>query len=201
LPRRRAASYLAPPPRDLRAFPVATLAAGAAVHRVHAAGRGPWYFNSSDAWRFAPVGRPDLGACYLAERPVTGLLESFKGVTFVAEEDVARKAHFSAALDRPLRLADLCAAAAGLFGVNGEVHSTTDYERTQAWATALADHGFDGVRYLCRADPGMQLVGYALFDAAGEAPAGRWPAGEDRPLAEAVLREAEVYGLRIRPTP
>jgi hypothetical protein len=47
----------------------------------------------------------------------------------------------------------------------------------------------------------MDLVGFALFDTAGESAPGRWPAGLDRPIGEPVLREAETYGLRIRPTP
>jgi hypothetical protein len=47
----------------------------------------------------------------------------------------------------------------------------------------------------------MSLHGYAFFDLAGEAPPGRWPAGRDAPIGEEILREAEDYGLRVRPTP
>jgi RES domain len=201
LPHKRARSDLAHPPDDLRAFPSATLRAGSELHRIHSAAMRPWYFNAEDTWRFNPCAAPGLGACYLAERPVAGLLEIYKGLTVVAEQDVATKRHFSAALRDELRLADLCAPAAHAFGVNGEVHTTTDYALTQAWAAALAQAGFAGVRYLCRSDPGMRLVGYALFDRAGEAPAGRWPEGHDRAIGEDVLREAEEYGLRVRPTP
>jgi hypothetical protein len=85
--------------------------------------------------------------------------------------------------------------------VNGEIHTTPDYSITQAWASALAAAGFEGVRYLCRSDPGMRLVGFALFDRAGQAPDGRWPQGRDEPVGEAIVREAEAYGLIVRPAP
>jgi ribosomal protein S18 acetylase RimI-like enzyme len=160
-----------------------------------------WYFNAEETWRFTPSGVADLGACYFAERAIAGLLESYKSVTVVAEQDVARKAHFTAVLETELKLADCCATTALGFGINAEIHSTTDYALTQAWATAFALAGFAGVRYLCRSDPAMDLVGFALFDRAGRSAAGRWPAGHDQPIGEALLREAEDYGLRIRPTP
>jgi hypothetical protein len=204
LPRSPAASYLAEPPADveqLRDFPDSVLHRGIEVHRIHSAAYGAWYFNADDTWRFNPCGVPGLGACYLAERPVAGLLAIYKGVTVVAEEDVAGKAHFTAVLEADLRLANCCVGAARAFGLNGEIHGTTDYGLTQAWATALAQAGFAGVRYFCRSDPAMELVGYAVFDAVGEAPTGRWPAGMDQAVGEDILSEAEEYGLRVRPTP
>lgn len=198
------ASYLAAPPADadaLRGFPQAQLSAGTEIHRIHSAALGAWYFSGEETWRFNPRGVPGHGACYFAERAVAGLLESYKGVTVVAEQDVAAKAHFTVALEAEVKLADCCAAAALGFGINAEIHSTTNYELTQAWATAFAVAGFAGVRYFCRSDPAMDLIGYALFDAAGEAAPGRWPTGRDQPIGEALLREAEDHGLRIRPTP
>ena len=192
------------PPQDvgeLEDFPVFVLRAGSEVHRIHSADLGAWYFNAQDTWRFNPCSVAGLGACYLAERPVAGLLETYQGVTVVDEQDVAGKAHFTAMLEADVRLADCCVPAAGEFGVNGEIHTTTDYDLTQAWAASFAQAGFAGLRYVCRADPAMSLIGYAFFDAAGEAPPGRWPAGRDAPISEDILREAEDYGLRVRPTP
>lgn len=177
------------------------LGAGSEVHRIHSAERAAWYFNSKDTWRFNPCSVPGLGACYLAERPVAGLLEIYKGVSVVDEQDIAGKAHFAATLQADVRLADCCVAAAHEFGVNGEIHTSTDYELTQAWAAVLAQAGFAGVRYLCRSDPAMSLTGYAFFDTAGQAPPGRWSDGRDTPIGEEILREAEDYGLHIRPTP
>ena len=177
------------------------LSPGTEIHRIHSAALSAWYFNAEDTWRFTPSGVVGLGACYFAERAIAGLLESYKGVTVVAEQDVARKAHFTARLETELRLANCCATAALGFGINAEIHSTTNYALTQAWATAFALAGFAGLRYLCRSDPAMDLVGYALFDRAGKSAVGRWPTGRDQPIGEELLREAEDYGLRIRPTP
>ncbi len=204
MPPRRAPSFLSAPPQKvekLRDFPEVVLRSGTEVHRIHSVAFGAWYFDAEDTWRFNPCAVEGVGACYLAERPVAGLLEIYKGVTVVDERDVAGKAHFTAALEADVRLADCCAPAARAFGVNGEIHTTTDYDLTQAWAASLAQSAFAGIRYFCRADPAMSLVGYALFDAAGEAPVGRWPVGRDAPIGEGILREAEDYGLRVRPTP
>ncbi len=132
---------------------------------------------------------------------MTGLLETFKGMTVVDEQDIARRAHLSATLTTAVRLADCCVAAAGEFGVNGEIHTTTDYDNTQAWAAAFAMAGFAGIRYLSRSDPAMSLIGYALFDTLGEASPGRWPAGHDVPIDDDILREAEDYGLKVRQGP
>jgi hypothetical protein len=203
LPPRQAPSFLASPPQDageLANFPELVLGAGAEVHRIHSADLGAWYFNAENTWRFNPCSIAGLGACYLAERPVAGLLESFKGVSVVDEQDIAAKAHFTVALEAEIRLADCCVPAAGDFGVNGEIHTATDYAMTQAWAAVLAQAGFAGVRYLCRSDPGMALIGYAFFDGAGEASRGRWPAGRDTVISEDILEEAEAYGLRARST-
>ena len=144
---------------------------------------------------------------------MAGLLENFKGVSVVDEQDIARKAHFTVRLEAEIHLADCCVPAAGDFGVNGEIHTTTNYSVTQAWAAALAQAGFAGVRYFCRSDPAMSLIADAaqrgghrllhdaFFDTIGEAPPGRWPAGRDTAISEKILEEAEAYGLRVRPTP
>jgi hypothetical protein len=204
LPSSSGRTYLEKPPDDpseLAGFPTHVMRAGSAVHRIHRADLGAWYFNADNKWRFNPCLVADLGACHLAEQPVAGLLEVFKGFELVDEAELRVRSHFDAVIDRDLRLADCCAAPAAAFGVNGEIHSTPDYELTQRWASGFAAAGFQGVRYLCRSDPRMRLVGYALFDHAGLAPAGRWPAGVDRPIAEEIVRAAEPFGLRFRPTP
>jgi hypothetical protein len=90
-------------------------------------------------------------------------------VSVVEEQHVARKAHFTAALEDDIRLADCCASAVGDYGVNGEIHTTTDYDMTQSWAAALVQAGFRGIRYLCRSDPAMSLIAYVFFGIAGEA--------------------------------
>jgi len=204
LPASSARSLLRPPPDDpgeLTGFPQHLLGKGSELHRIHRAELNPWFFSSGPLWRFNPCEIRGLGACYLGEKPVTGVLETFKGIQVVDEAELRVRAHFSARLDRQLRLADCCAPAAARFGVNGEIHTTPDYERPQEWASALARAGFAGIRYLCRSDPGMQLIGYALFDDAGQAPPNRWPDGTDQPITDDTVREAERYGLRISPAP
>jgi RES domain-containing protein len=205
LPRSRpAASHLAEPPPDpalLTTFPAYDLDVGAKLHRIHAAGYGVWYFNPDEAWRFNLCLLDGKGTCYLAEHPVAGLLESFKGMRSVDEADVQRKAHATIVLDRSLRMADCCVAGAAAHGVNAEIHTTTDYGKTQRWAGAFAQAGFEGIRYFCRSDPSLGLVGYALFDDAGVPPPHRWPTGVDRSIADDVLIKAEAYGLRVLPTP
>jgi len=202
-PRPAASSFLASPPQDvkeLKDFPELVLRSGTEIHRIHSVDLGAWFFNTEDTWRFNPCSIPGLGACYLAERPVAGLLESFKGVSVVDEQDIASKAHFTVTLQAAVRLADCCVPRAGDFGVNGEIHTTTDYATTQAWAAALAQAGFGGVRYFCRSDPAMCLVSYAFFDTTGESAPGRWPDGRDTPISENTLEEAEAYGLSVRST-
>ncbi|HSZ13220.1 MAG TPA: RES family NAD+ phosphorylase [Solirubrobacteraceae bacterium] len=177
------------------------LGEGSEVHRIHRTELDPWFFNSGPTWRFNPCQIRGYGACYLGETPVAGLLETFKGLRVVDEAELRARTHFSAILDRPLRLADCCAPAAGEFGVNGEIHTTPDYAIPQLWASALAGAGFAGIRYLCRSDPSLQLIGYALFDRSGRSASGRWPTGSDRPVDEGVVRGAERYGLRFSPAP
>lgn len=104
-------------------------------------------------------------------------------------------------MDRDLRLAYLDHKHAAKMNVNGEIHTTTDYDKTQRWSAALRQAGFDGLRYRCRSDPSVNLVGFALFDDQGPAAPGRWPDGDDRDISHGLLAEAAEYGLTILPTP
>ncbi len=98
-----------------------------------------------------------------------------------------------------MRLADCTSARCRKLGLTGEVHSTPDYARTQAWAAAFAAAGFDGVRYLLRHDPSQRLRGIALFGPAGAPP---WPFAPGDPIGLALVAEAaRRFGLRVLPTP
>jgi hypothetical protein len=197
----RGASYLGDPPSDLTKFPRHRLRAGAAVCRIHRAELSPWWFSSDGRGRFDLVLSPGSGTCYLAQRPVGGLLEAFKGMQMVSADDIAARRQCEAVLADELLLANCCVAAAGRFGMNAEIHTTEDYDRTHAWAAALRAAGFDGIRYFLRSDPSLRLIGYAIFGAAGEAPAGSWPAGDSHEVSEPTLAEAARYGLKVAPTP
>jgi hypothetical protein len=99
----------------------------------------------------------------------------------------------------PVRLADCGSAWCRKFGLTGEVHSTPDYARTQAWAAAFAGAGFGGVRYLLRHDPSQRLAGVALFGPAG---APGWPYEAGDPIGPAMADEVwRRFGLRIMPAP
>lgn len=201
-----AESYLGEPPVDpaaLADFPVFTLLAGAVLHRVHREEHGAWFFSNDPNSRFTPRDVPGRGTCYLTQRPVAALLEGLRGERsrVVAEDDVRRRRLFTVELDRDLRLADLGHPNAGAWSVNAEIHTTRDLDKTQRWAAAFHAAGLDGVRYMCRSDPSVELVAYALFADAGPSPSGAWPDGEDAEISDALISEAGEYGFRVLPTP
>lgn len=196
-----AVSHLQEPPPDLRGFPRYALAPGIDICRIHPGHLGAWWFASDGRGRFDLVLRDGRGTCYLAQRPAGALLESFRGIRTVAEEDIRLRREFHVGVERRLSLANCCAPSAGRFGVNAELHSGLDYALTQRWAAAFDDHGFAGVRHFVRSDPSGTLIGYALFGPAGEPPAGAWPAGASCSIAPETIEDAARYGLAVRPTP
>ena len=145
--------------------------------------------------------RSGCGTFYLAQRPLGGLLEAFKGLRLVSEDAVKERREFRALMDRELRLANCCVKAAARFAVNAEIHSTTDYDKTHAWAAAFHDGGFDGIRYFLRSDPALKLIGFAVFDDQGEAPPGKWPTGSSDPVPATTLLEARACGFEVVPVP
>jgi hypothetical protein len=197
-------SFLGDPPGDLdelKGFPDATLAAGTVLYRVHRAIYGPWFFSTDAESRFTPAGMPTHGACYWASQRVAALLEALRGERrkLVPEDEVLERRISTAQLDREVRVADLAHQNAGRFGVNAEVHTTPDYDKTQAWAAAFTKAGFEGLRYLCRSDPSVKLVGWALFDRAG--PSTCWPDPLTEEIDDDLIDEAAEYGLKLLPTP
>lgn len=79
------------------------------------------------------------------------------------------------------------------------IHTTADYDATRAWATALEQGGFDGVRYYCGHDPSHPEIGIALFGAAGEAV---HPVLETVPIGDELLRTVERrLGIHVLPVP
>lgn len=191
-----ARSHLGKPSGELRRFPEYRLRAGTPIYRIHRRDFSPWWFSADGRGRFDLTA--GFGTCYLAQRPLGALLETFRGVRMVSEEDVAARREFVVALARDLRLANCCVAAAARFGVNAEIHTTHEYGKTQAWAAALHRAGFEGIRYFLRSDPSLKLIGYAVF---GEPPPGNWPQGTSEPVSGRAVLDAARYGLRVAPTP
>jgi RES domain len=100
---------------------------------------------------------------------------------------------------RPRRLADCTVARARGFGITAGIHAMEDYDRTQAWARAFANAGFEGVRYRLSHDPRAHGIGIALFGSAGEED---WLVPTSVPIPRAVIKDAvRRFGLLVVPTP
>ncbi len=188
---------------NLKRFPRRTLRGDQAVHRIHRAANGPWWFSSDGSGRFDPVGT-GLGACYVAETALGAWVEVFRKRLVLAEEEVAERALFSIALGRDLRLADLTSRRALGFGVTASLGANEDYDDSQAFAVEAARAGFHGIRYLVRHDPAQKLFGIALLASAGapDPPDPDWPLDGDGSIPDELVAEAsERFGFRVLPPP
>jgi RES domain-containing protein len=166
---------------------------GAPVYRIFRARRSPWWFSSDGAGRFdLPVPR---GTCYLADDPLAALLEVTRGLTLLSESFLSGRRLLTGWPARSLRLADLTAAAAYRYGVTAELSAGADYTGPRAWAAALADTGFDGLRYRIRHDPRAELSGVAWFGRAGRPD--HPPASHHQPLPASLLLAAAPFGIRV----
>jgi hypothetical protein len=96
-------------------------------------------------------------------------------------------------------LADCTSPRAPTFGVTAAIHSTADYDTTQAWALALRGHGYDGVRYFCGHDPSQREIGVASFRDGGES---AWPVEQTSPIGDEIIRAVERrFKLHVLPVP
>lgn len=188
---------------NLRGFPRRTLRGDRTIHRIHRADKRPWWFSSDGAGRFDPVGT-GLGACYLAEQPLGAWLEVFRKSMLLTEDEVRDRALFSPRLRREVRLADLTSRRALGFGVTASLGASEEYDESQAFAAAVANDGFGGIRYLLRHDPAQRLYGVALFAAAGAPDAAdrAWPLAGDGPIPDdLVAQAARRFRYRVAPPP
>ncbi len=189
---------LSSPPKDLRGFPRRTLRRRAELFRIHARGRSPWWFSSLLTGRF-DLPAPG-GTCYLAHSPAGAFVEVFRDFSLVASADIAVRVVSTVHPQADLVLADYASSRARGFGVTAAIHTTRDYAVTQAWASALRDQGFGGIRYLLGHDPSAREIGVALFGAAGETQ-GR-SARDASAIGEEILHDVERrFGIRVVPTP
>lgn len=180
---------------NLRGFPRRTLRGDRTIHRVHRAGKGPWWFSSDGRGRFDPVGT-GLGACYLAEQPLGAWLEVFRKRMLLAEDEVRERALLSVKLGRDLRLADLTSRRALGFGVTAALGAGEG----QAFAVEVARSRFDGIRYLLRHEPAQKLYGLALFGSAGapDPSDAAWPLTGDGPIPDDLVANAAArFGYRV----
>jgi RES domain len=117
----------------------------------------------------------------------------------VAQSDVDGRVLSTLNVPEDIFLADCTVSRARAFGITAAIHSSENYERTQAWAAAFAEAGFGGVRYLVSQDPAQRLVGFALFGPAGAADR---PVAETEPIRPHVIAAArERFGIIVLPAP
>jgi len=99
-------------------------------------------------------------------------------------------------LPRALTAADCTAETARAWGITAEIHSSPDYVKTQEWAAAFAQSGFDGIYYFLRHDPAQRLTGIALFGPAGSPPG--FPVGISEAIGPDLIQAvADRFGIRV----
>jgi hypothetical protein len=182
----------------LEGFPAWRLGPERALYRVHLRTRNPWYFDSGPDGRFNLL--PPRGTCYLADTAVGAFRETLgRQGRLIPQADVDRRALSTLTVPHECRLADCTVARARGFGITAGIHAAEDYRRTQAWARAFADAGFQGVRYRISHDPRAPGIGIALFSEAGEAD---WPVAPWAPLSLVLVNRIQrAFGLIVVPTP
>lgn len=182
-------------PRRLEDFPCSALDPATTLWRVVSEGYGPWWFSSLSG-RF-DLPQPD-GTCYLATDELTAVLEVFgpdRSGGMIATEELARRRLYRLRVPRRCSCADLTSRRAAGFGLTLEVHSSTRYDLTRAWAQSLRDAGAAGLLYFARHDPSSgQCV--ALFGPSGER--ADWDRGQAERLDEPRLIERLWRQCRIR---
>jgi hypothetical protein len=164
------------PPEDLhrRKLPIATLAAGTVLWRIHRTALGPLYFGRSDD----PVRRQrwdspdaDYGVCYLATESHVGFVETFLkdlSLDFVSEQEIATRSLAEVEVRRAIRLAQVDGEGLRPLGATATVPQAT-YDVTWSWSAALHAHPdqMDGIRYRANHDDSGFAI--ALFDRAADA--------------------------------
>jgi len=194
---------LAPPTRNLSAFPAVVLDEGRIVARSHAVENAAWWFASTPP---SGGGRFDLhsplGTCYVADNAAVAvrerLREAIVAAGVVSPLLAERFAVSVFAMPRAWRCAHIGVARAAGFGVTRELATLTpsQYPLSRQWADALAKAGFEGIRYGARFTPGAANA-WALFGRAGsdETP---------EPVVDKVIPGPEACrqsGLRVAPIP
>lgn len=148
------------PSSDYSGFPVAKRRKGLRVHRVHSSDKtgtpySPWYFSDRSG-RFNL--RSPRGTLNCADKPECAVREALgnvlmgtKGAIELPRSSVAGQ--FLSELEIPeLKLADFTADRASTFGVvPGDFAAPRkNYNKTRAWAEAIADAGHDGILNVSR---------------------------------------------------
>ena len=198
---------LGQPPNDLSGFPGA-----GTVDQLHRLSEWPgvWWYSCVDNVEDPKGGRFDLvgtrGTCHLAEDSLDGaLIEKLlrTPTKVVVAERLGELFHAVVHVRHTPSTADLTAAEATGYGINGEIHTTLNYATPRRWAAALYASGWRAVRHRLRGDPSQNLAGRALFGGAGIH--ARAPAGMTTTLTPLDLDQAERFlgsrGVEVWPIP
>lgn len=192
-------SSLGRPPQDLDGFPIHRVGPDQNLARIHRADRHPAFYSCDGSGRFDLA--PPRGTCYLGEGLLASFVEVFREAAVVAEVLVAAKALSVLQVQAELVLADVAHPRGRRFGVTGEIHTSTHYPTTQAWATAFSRAGFDGIRYRVRHDAAQDLIGAAIFGPAGEHD-DQLLTVQTSPIPTNLIATAEHrFGVVVLPTP
>lgn len=191
-----------PPPAQLHDFPTHTYPAKQEFLRSHATANGAWWFASAGEGRFDLGGAN--GTCYVAEDSVITLLEKFGGQQIVPSTAIQPVSIASVLLWDDLVVADLTSNKSIAFGVTAEIFTTSNYELTQKWASALQMAGFAGLRYWARHDLTHAHAAIAIFDSAGQSTSTRHHVVGTKRLADCVdllNRWHDETGVTVLPVP
>jgi hypothetical protein len=194
---------LAPPepPEDIdeRALPLAALARGTVLRRIHRAERAPIWFgrDGEDAPLPPPTSRFDdpsrqFGVLYAAATRDGAFAETVGRTpnVFRSDAELARLIVAELELTRELRVvAPHTGEALGALGATGDI-GVGPHRVARRWARALHDHPrrADGIRYRCRHN--SDELAYVLFERIG--------AGAMRLVASSTLTHDRDWLLDMR---
>ncbi|MGH9063992.1 MAG: hypothetical protein ACRDZQ_06415 [Acidimicrobiales bacterium] len=170
--------------------------ATAAAAELDPGAQRPRWFSSDGSGRF-DLAEPGAPATW-RRSPSAPLVEVGARLAYIDRGEVSRRSLASLRVPRALRLAGVVSPlAAG--GASARCSAGAHYERdSHPWARRFAEGGFDGIRYGLSHEPGLRLLGVAIFGDAGEQP-GFGPV-EDGPIPEALVEEAVArFGFRYAP--
>jgi RES domain len=153
-----------------KGFPTKKIAVGSRYYRSFTKGKGPWYFNPTNAFRFN-IPTPD-GTCYLATDILTAILERLGEHLAdgpIPREDVDKMQVAELELQATVIAALTGHKKAALYGCHREICTTDDYSLTQEWARAFRRLPVDAISYESRLTSESTMNALALFGPEGDA--------------------------------
>lgn len=190
------------PPADLakRRLLEINVPEGEKLHRFFGRTRDPIHFDRGPDGR---LNAPDegYGVLYVAKNAQGAFAETFlrrPGITLLPADLLARKAHVTLEVLRPLKFVRLAGPGLARIGATAQVvHGGKPYDTPQAWSGALYRHpgDYDGIAYNARHDD--EALCYAIFERAARA---LREAARETDLDQSWFWDvAETYGVGLAP--